>query len=116
MKGDDIIKNITIKVLGLGNNKNIQAKIYIYSNNKCIYECITNNAVINIELCNNEVYKIKAILLNQKIEKIIFINNYTNIYYLTFNLFKQQNNTFLLLKDYYYNLPIERGELILWQK
>lgn len=41
---------------------------------------------------------------------------YTNMNNYIFSFNNTVNRTItLFLKDYYYNLPIERGEIVLWQ-
>ena len=85
-----------------------------------IYDC-NNNLVFKGETCNHEielcleecnVYKIKVISNNIKLVTSFFVN-YNNIY--KFSLISNDNTITFLLTDYYYNLPIERGELLLWQ-
>lgn len=86
-------------------------KVYIkiLDHDYLVYEGLICN---EIELCLEEykVYKIIAISNNTKLVTSFYVNDNYN-YYFSFNRF-----IIFLLRDYYYNLPIERGELILWQK
>lgn len=86
-------------------------KVYvkIFDCNYIVYEGLVCNEK---ELCLEEskAYKITAISNNTKLVTSFYVNDNNNYY---FNL---NRIITLLLRDYYYNLPIERGELILWQK
>ena len=93
--------------LNFYNNENI-VNIFIYKKNKLIYKGITYN-FINICLDKNNVYKIKAISNNKMIITSFLVNK--NNYVFSFN-----NNTITFTLRDIYNYPIERGEIILWQK
>lgn len=113
MKGDDIIK-VILKFIGAGIDNNYQVDIKIYDENKEVINSKTFNGEICLLLEKNKIYKMKYSFLNRK-KYIIF---YTNSNKFVFNL---NNNIFsriitFSLKDYYYNIPIEKGEIILWQK
>ena len=113
MKGDDSIK-VILKFIGAGINNNYQVSIKIYDDYKNIISSKTYNGEICLILEKNKIYRLKYKFLN----KIENINIYTNSNFYVFNL---NNNIYsrtitLSLKDYYYNIPIERGEIILWQK
>ena len=112
-------KNITINFLGSGYNNKFQPYITIYDNcNNCVFKGYTYNGRVNICLDNNHYYFIKAYLNSQMINKIIYINKYSNIYTLVFDSITIRNNiiTFILTDRNYLNLPIENGEVILWQR
>ena len=101
------MKKIKIKF-----NRDAYICIYNYDNDLIFNGNTYNN---EIELCLEEcnVYKIIATSNYQRLVTSFFINN-NDIYRFGFNTF---NNTItFLLTDYYYNLPIERGELLLWQR
>lgn len=105
--------NIKIKFYGLGYNDINQAEVFIYDiNENLLFKGITYNNEINIYLEKCEVYKLVARTKTNKISKIIYVGNSKEFY---FSFYKFRTITFLL-RDYYYNLPIERGELLLWQK
>lgn len=113
MKGDDGIK-VILKFLGTGIQNNYQVDIKIYDRNKKIVSSKTYNGEICLLLEKNKIYKMKYSFLNRK----KYINFYTNSNKFIFNLNNNiLNRTITLsLKDYYYNIPIEKGEIILWQK
>lgn len=113
MKGDDNIK-VILKFIGVGIDNNYQVDIKIYDKNKKVIDSKTFNGEICLLLEKNKIYKMKYSFLNRK----KYINFYTNSNKFIFNL---NNNIFsriitFSLNDYYYNIPIEKGEIILWQK
>ena len=105
---------IRLKFLGLGINNNLQSLVKIYHKNKKIYEGLTYNGEIYVNLKFNEVYEIEAIFFNEKISTYIYNNRCEYVFAFDHNILIERTITFLL-KDYFYNLPIEKGELILWQ-
>ena len=114
MKGDGIIK-INIKFIGLGYKDKYQANVKIYSNNKLIYDCITYNGELYIDVIPNTIYKIDATFYNERITNYIITNRCKYLFIFNHILYNRRTITFLL-KDYYYNLPIEKGEMIIWQR
>lgn len=121
LKGDDNIKNVTIKFLGTGYNSYYQAYVCIYDETgNLVFEGETYNGVLCLDLCLNQVYTIKATCLNDRLTGVIYVNCYTNKYVLAFNRCSIENTTAeqssFILTDYYYdNLPIERGQINLWK-
>ena len=113
MKGDGIIK-IIIKFLGTGCYNNYQVDIKIYKCNKKIIETKTYNGEICLILNKNKLYKLKAKFLHQTIETNFYTNN--NYYIFNFNSNSFNRTVILSLRDYYYNIPIKKGEIILCQK
>lgn len=114
MKGDGNIK--ILKFIGAGYNNKYQVKVKIYDNNKKIYEGITYNGELKINLKENKIYKVKAFFKNELICKNIYITKkckYTFIF--THAIFNPRTITISLV-DLYYNLPIEKGEITLWQR
>ena len=109
------MKRIKLEFLGLGYNNYNQACIDIYDcNNNLIFEGITFNNEIVLCLYDCNVYKLVALSNNTRLVTSFFVNNTSKyIFDLSIN-----NNpiTFKLKDSYYENLPIERGELLLWQK
>lgn len=97
--------------LGLGYKNYNQANVKIYDCNNLIYEGLTYNNILELCLEKDKIYTLKAISNN----RIIYTNFYTNRDSYIFNFNNLDNSiTFILKDDYGY--PIERGELILWQK
>ena len=112
LKGDDRIK-IILKFVGAGVKNNYQVDVKVYGNNEKIIDTKTYNGEICVILEKNKVYRLEYSFLN--IKKIIYF--YTNSNKYIFNL--NQNSISIItfsLKDYYYNIPIEKGEIILWQR
>lgn len=108
------MKKITFKFIGLGYENSHQAQIEILDNNKnIIYSDETYNGEISICLEENNSYLLIARRDKRIIRKVIYIDKKTNKF--IFSFYDYRTITFLL-KDYYYNLPIKKGELILWQK
>lgn len=114
MKGDGNIK--ILKFIGAGYNDKYQVKVKIYCNNKKIFEGITYNGIIKVDLKEGNIYKVKAYFLNEKINTYLYVTKkckYTFIF--THAIYNPRTITISLV-DLYYNLPIERGEIILWQR
>lgn len=113
------MKKVKIKFNGLGYGYQYQADVFIYDNDNLIYDDKTYNGEINICLKQNKLYKIETYFLNEKLIKYIYIKD-CDCYILNFNhsiLNISSNLITFLLTDYHYdNLPIERGEIILWPK
>ena len=94
-----------------------QADIRIYDNNDIlICNKKTYNGKTNILLNKNKYYKIYAKLNNNKIFLYYKIVNNKLIIPFCNNKIKQNNVITLQLTDYYYNMPIEKGLITLWQK
>ena len=80
-----------------------------------VYKGKTYNGSINIYLNNHHYYKIKAIACGEIINSGIYINR--TIYIFPFKRAQILNNTItFVLTDTYYNLPIEKGFVILWPR
>ncbi len=106
------MKKVIFKFIGLGFNNFHQAYIKVYDNNKNIlYDTKTYNGKAMLCLKENESYLLIARVKNKVLKKVIFINKKTNRFIFSFY---NRIITFLL-RDEYYNLPIKKGELILWQ-
>lgn len=109
-----INKEVIIKVIGVGISEHYQALIEIYDKNEIIYKGITYDGVIKICLEKNKAYNIRIIFRNNLLNTSFIVDS--NCLY-TFVLPNNIDTITFLLTDYYYpNLPIMKGELILWQK
>ncbi len=121
-EGDKLKRNITIRIIGLGYYNKCQACIKIINNcNKCVFEGKTYNGRINACLNVNQCYYINVFFFGGKIRKKIFISYLLDTYTIILPnaLVRQRLNnniTFLLTDRNYLNLPIESGEVILWQR
>lgn len=114
----EIIKKVTFIFIGTGINNKYQACVYIYDScNRLVYKGKTKNGKLVLYLKKHEVYKLKAISLGEMIytnfittrSKYVFVFN-RSIY------IPSRTITFLLTDANYNNLPIEKGEIILWQR
>ena len=103
-----IIKNIFIKINGLS----CRDLISIYDGCSLIYKNYYNG-LINICLDKNKVYKI---VINTSLRTFIYSFIASCHDRITFNIPNNNIITFRLTDSNYLNLPIERGELLLWEK
>lgn len=113
------MKDVTLKFYGLGYNNINQADVLIYDicDNQ-VFEGITYNNLLTIKLCKNDFYRLIAKSLDEEIN-IVFYVGINNDYCFRFprSIFENdidKSITFLLTDYYYDNLPIERGEIILY--
>ena len=103
------MKEIVFKFIGY-------TPIYIKildNNHNTIYNEKTCSGRITICLEKNKAYTLIARSNNRIIRKAFLVDNKTNKF--VFSFYNYRRITFLL-RDYFYNLPIKKGELILWQK
>ena len=107
------MKNITIKFIdyAMGN-----ISVTIYDGENIIYEGYTCNNKINLNLKECKAYRIVASSYYGLLNSSFYVTS-DNIYYFSINPVINNDSITFYLTDYYYdNLPIERGEIILWQK
>ena len=114
MKGDGNIK--ILRFIGAGYNNTYQVKIKIYHNNELIFEGITYNGKIEVDLREKNIYIIEATMINERIKTYLYVTKRC-IYTFVFPhvLYNNTRTITISLVDLYYNLPIERGEIFLWQ-
>ena len=113
------IKNIIFRFIGTGYQDKYQPHIKIYNlNNRCLFKGRTYNGKINVCLNTNKYYLIEAKLCSNIIKKVVYVNDYQQTYIFIFNnaIIKHNLVTFLLTDQYYDDLPIEKGKVILWQR
>ena len=111
------MKKIKLKFYGLGYKNYNQAYIYIYDEDRLIFENATYNNEIEIYLQECKAYKLLAISNGKKLITSFFVDDKSHKYIFSFDTTNSENIITFLLTDFYYeNLPIERGELLLWQK
>ena len=108
MKGDGDIK--TLKFIGAGYNNKYQVKVKIFFKNKKMFEGITYNGEIDVDLIENNVYKIEARFLNEIINTYLYVTSKCK-YVFIFKHSIIDNTVTISLVDFYYNLPIEKGEM-----
>ena len=108
---------LIFKNVGLKKNNQVYVKIY---DNRCnlVYEGYTFDGEIDISLRKDRAYNMIAKFYNNSIVTVFYVGNGFNKYIFNFNYINNENNnvTFLLTDFYYTNLPIERGDIILWQR
>ncbi len=108
------MKDVCFKFYGLGYNEYYQANVSIYDlYGNLVYSGNTYNSILNTCLNIGEKYLVKATFMGEVIIRYIIINRPVYIFIFDHALMNEPAITFIL-KDYYYNLPIERGELILY--
>ena len=110
------MKNITLNFCGLGYGKYFQAYVEIYDeNNNIVFNGMTFNGKLNLFLKLDTSYRVFAQSCGEYVNSTFYVKDNYNNYKFYFNRCIQENeNTItLLLTDYYYNLPIEKGEIIL---
>lgn len=117
MKGGRM-KEIKLKFIGLGYSNFYQAGVKIYNNNILVYKGKTYNNELIICLNVNTLYKLVAISMDEVVETYFYVSSdYEYVFAFNRGTYKANNRSItFLLTDYYYNLPIERGEMILWPK
>ena len=114
------MKKIIIRFIGLGLKEQYQAHVIIYDNcHNLIFDGYTYNGYLSVILKSNQSYILQAFSLNDYISTIFYVNNNNCEYKFIFNRSIYTNTniktiTFLLTDYNYNNLPIEKGELILW--
>ena len=112
------MKKILLKFNSLGLENYFQAYVKIYDkNNNLIYEGKTYNGELSVCLKKCQAYSLSANLYGLSLLSSFYVNN-NDVYLFSFNSFNNETNTitFLLTDSNYSNLPIERGELLLWQR
>ena len=108
------MNNVTLIFSGITDNPCYQAYVNIYDGNKLIYSCYTINGRLSLILKVNRAYRIQARLLTSSLNTSFYVSN--NTCELHFNFYScLSRNIIFTLRDYFYNLPIERGVITLWQ-
>ena len=108
MKGDGYIK--VLKFIGAGYNDKYQVKVKIFFKNKKIFEGKTYNGEIKVDLKEKCIYKIEAQFLNETISTCLYVTSKCK-YVFIFKHSIIDNTVTISLVDFYYNLPIEKGEM-----
>ena len=107
--------NIKIKFIGLGIGNNYQAYVKIFDNNKLVFEGKTFNGEICPNIKRNKAYKIEATFLNEALTTTIYFDKCICLFF-NHSINNVTNTVTLTLRDFYYDIPIERGEIILWPR
>ena len=112
------IKKVILKFIGTGIKDKYQACVNIYDTcgNK-IHENKTYNGKLVLNLEENTVYKLVAKSYNEEIRTAFYVTEKRKKYIFFFNRsIVRRTITFLLTDANYYNLPIEKGDMFLWQQ
>ena len=107
---------LIFKGVGLKDKNQVYVKIY---DNNCnlIYEGNTFDGVLITFLESNKAYNMLAKFHQETIVATFYVGSCNNKYIFSFNRINNIRNITFLLTDFYYtNLPIERGDIILWQR
>ena len=114
------IKKVILNFIGTGLNYNYQAHVSIYDKcNNLLINKITYNGKLVLELKENTTYNLIAKLNNEIINTSFYINKTNYIFIFNSSIIKKntlRTITFFLKDANYSNLPIEKGEIILWQR
>lgn len=109
------MKKINIKIVGLGIGEKAQGIITICQKGKKIFENKTYNGEIYLKLKEKEAYSLNIYSMQGNKHIYFYVDKNINKY--VFSLFNSiKIVTFQLTDANYYNLPIEKGELLLWIK
>ena len=113
-------KKVILKFIGTGIGKYYQAYVEIYNKQgDIVFFGKTYNGIVELYLENKSVYKIVALLRGRIIRNVFYVNDYDEKYVFWFKNIIRNNGrtiTFFLKDANYNNLPIEKGEMFLWQK
>ena len=113
------MRKVELYFRGSGVCNVFQPKVYLYD---CHYNILEQGKTKSgyISFCLKKgYYYFRAFLNDYKIAGVITVNKERNKYVFAFPwaIYKTDNRTItFLLMDEVYHLPIERGEIILWQK
>ena len=113
------LKNIQLRIIGTGYNNYYQAIVNIYDkNNHLICSKMTYNGVLNVCLKTSTCYFLIIKWGCSTLKKVIYIGAKPLRYTIVLNhaIIKQNHITFVLTDQFYDNLPIKKGKVILWQK
>ncbi len=112
------MNNVLLEWKGLGYLSIFQAQVYLYDDdNNLLYVSETYDGKLKVCLESNRVYKIIAISSSEIFKKNVYIDTCRNKYTFYFSRsIYPRIITFQLTDFYYKNLPIEKGEIIIWPK
>ena len=116
------MKNVKLKFIGTGVCSFYQAHVCIYDEcNNLVYEGDTNNGCLCVNLCINRLYKVYACTRCERLFGAFYVRcnkcEYCFPFTSAFSQIEEEDNiTFQLTDAVYENLPIMRGDMILWQR
>ncbi len=110
---------IRIKFLGVI----YQVKVVIFDEcDELVYSGQTSQGYVDVLLCPGKVYKLMASMPCEMFTTYFYVSNRKMYCFMFPSLYMSDvlddgNKVTLFLTDYFYpNLPIERGEITLWQR
>lgn len=106
---------LELKFFGLGLKDNYQAYVNLYYHGELVFNGMTYNGKLCFNNLSNDWYLMEALFGNERIITPIYFKNGTYCFFFNHSYLSNKIIT-LTLVDYFYNLPIEEGELILWQR
>ena len=114
MKGDGFIKKVLLKFIGTGLLDEYQAYVKVYDHNKVYYEGTTYNGRIELSLEENKAYSVNVLFFNKSIISAFYVS-IQDVYVFNFDYsnYNHSHTVTFLLNDYYYKMPIMKGEIIL---
>lgn len=115
-----IIKKVSLKFIGTGINNIMQASVDIYHNNNLVYSKKTYNGNLEVFLEEGNPYKIIAKTSKDTLSGAFYVsaNNLNFVFIFSSSIYRTdiKTITFLLTDANYNNLPIQEGEMFIWQK
>ena len=108
------VKKIKIKIIGLGIGDKAQGFVKISHNGILLVEDKTYNGEVVVCLRENEAYDLDIYSLQGNRHIYFYVDQKRECF--VFCLFLLRKITYQLTDANYYNLPIEKGELLLWTK
>lgn len=106
-----------IKFAGLGIGCDFQAYVRVFDGKKMVFEGFTKNGEVYVPLKKNKAYRIWAQFLDEVINTSIYNDGPSCRLFFEHSVFEpslEPETITFLLRDFYYDIPIERGEIILW--
>lgn len=114
------VKKLKLNFIGTGLKDKYQALVYIYdAYGNLVYKKKTYDGVLTLHLRKNHVYKLVATSCGDTIYSSFYTNKSKYCFVFNRSILRVNNArtiTFLLTDFYYKNLPIEKGEMYLWQR
>ena len=117
------IKKVKLIFIGAGICEKYEACVSIYNEcGKLVFKGKTKKGKITLNLRKKEVYKLIAKSCGETIYGAFYVKDCKDKYVFVFqrgiiNIETPEERTItFLLTDLNYNLPIEKGEIVLWQR
>ena len=110
-----MVMSIKLRFIGLGKDNKYQAFVKIYDDdNNLIFDNYTYDGYIIVNVVPNRVYRLVATFFSNTIITGFYSNRCEYTYIFSHAIYNRPIT--LSIEDYYYNLPIEKGVITLWQR